>query len=130
MKRILYILALVMLLFSSISAIFGGWNLITDPTGSFMKMPVEWLEYSPFKDFLIPGIILFVFNGIFSLAIFLLTLFKYRHYALLVIFQGGMLFTWIVVQMIMLRAFHYLHVIYGGIGILLVAAGLMLYRRK
>jgi hypothetical protein len=99
-----------------------------DPAGGIIKMPLENLKYSPFKDFLIPGIILFVFNGLFSLVIFVLTLIKNRFYPLLLVFQGGTLFTWIFVQVIMLRAFHYFHGIYGGVGILLILIGILIYR--
>ena len=128
MKKLLFIASLVLLLFTSISAIFGGLSLMKDPTGGIIHMPLENLQYSPFKDFLIPGIILFVFNGLLSLAIFIYTLFRYKHYALLVVFQGCILLIWIVVQLIMLRSYHYLHAIYGGIGLILILLGVMMFR--
>jgi len=130
MKKLTFIFALILLMFNGISAIYGGWSLIKDPSGGLLQLPAEWLQYSPFKDFLIPGIILFIFNGLFSLAIFLLTLIRYSHYALLIIFQGGTLFTWIVVQVIMLRTFYFLHWVCGGIGILLILSGFLLLRQK
>ena len=91
-----------------------------------MHMPIENLEHSPFKDYLLPGIILLVFNGLFSLVIFLLTLLKYRNFPVLVIFQGGILTIWITVQVIMLQSFHALHAIFGGIGIILIISGILL----
>ena len=74
MKKLTFIFALILLMFNGISAIYGGWSLIKDPSGGLLQMPLENLHNSPFKDYLIPGIILFVFNGLFSLAIFVLTL--------------------------------------------------------
>ena len=130
MKNFFYIFALLLLLFNGISAIYGGWSLINDPSGGLLQMPLENLHNSPFKDYLIPGIILFVFNGLFSLAIFVLTLMKYRHHALLIIFQGGTLVIWIVVQVIMLQTTYFLHWMCGGIGILLVASGWFLFSKK
>ena len=130
MKKFYFIFALILLMFNGISAIYGGLSLIKDPTGGLLQLPVEWLQYSPFKDFLIPGIILFIFNGLFSLAIFVLSLMRYKYYVLLIIFQGSTLFTWIVVQVIMLRAFYFLHWLCGGIGILLILSGLLLFRKK
>jgi hypothetical protein len=124
------VLSLILLIFLAISALFGGYVLIKDPTGGIIQMPLSNLEHSPFTDFLIPGIILFTFNGLFSLAIFVLVLVRYRYSPWLVIFQGGTLFTWIVVQLIMIQGFHYFHAIYGGIGILLIIVGWMLYRKK
>jgi hypothetical protein len=124
------ILSLTLLIFLSVSALFGGYVLIKDPTGGIIHMPLSNLEHSPFTDFLIPGIILFTFNGLFSLAIFVLVLVRYRYSPWLVIFQGGTLFTWIIVQLIMIQGFHYFHAIYGGIGIVLVVLGLMQLRKK
>jgi hypothetical protein len=130
MKKFYFIFALILLMFNGISAIYGGWSLIKDPTGGLLQLPVEWLQYSPFKDFLIPGIILFIFNGLFSLAIFVLTLMKHRHYELLIIFQGGTLVIWIVVQVIMLQTIYFLHWLCGGLGILLVSSGWFLFSKK
>jgi hypothetical protein len=62
-------------LFLAVSALFGGWVLMKDPTGGIIYMPVENMKYSPFSDYLIPGIILFVFNGLFNLAIKLFPLY-------------------------------------------------------
>jgi hypothetical protein len=130
MKKTFWILSLFLLFFTSVSAIYGGMSLISDPSGGMLKIPPEWLERIPFRDYLIPGIILFVFNGMFSLVIFILTLMRYRHYALLVVFQGCTLFIWIVVQVIMFQALFFLHWICGGIGILLIISGWILYSRK
>ena len=130
MKKTFWISSLILLIFTAVSALFGGFVLIKDPSGGIMHMPVEAMKYSPFSDFLIPGIILFVFNGLFSLVIFILTLAKYKHYQLLVVFQGSTLLIWIVVQMIMLQSFNYFHAIYGGTGIVLILTGLLLYSRK
>lgn len=130
MRIFLYIFALVLLLFNAVSAIYGGISLISDPSGGMLKMPPVWLERIPFRDYLIPGIILLVFNGLFSLVIFVLTLMKYRHYELLVIFQGCTLFIWIVVQVMMFQAFFFLHWVCGGIGVLLIVLGWILYKRE
>ena len=124
-------MALILLLVNGVGAILGGWGFIRDPiSGGAMQMPLENLEHSPFKDYLIPGIILFVFNGLFSLGIFILTLVKYKRYPALLIFQGYILSIWIIVQLIMIRSFHYLHAIFGGIGVILIILGLLLWERR
>lgn len=38
--------------------------LINDPTGGSLHMQLEWLHRTPFENFLIPGILLFLFIGI------------------------------------------------------------------
>jgi hypothetical protein len=128
MKKFLFVLALILLFFNGVSAIFGGWGLISDPSGQKLQIPIEWLQHTLFNDYMIPGIVLFVFNGLFSTVIFVLSLFRYKHYPPLVVFQGSTLLIWIIVQVIIIQLFHYLHVIYGSVGILLIIAGLMLWR--
>lgn len=73
MQKALYILlhvaAIALLLFNGIGALYGGWQLATDPTGGSMQMPLSYLQYSPFETYLIPGIVLFIANGIGSLVV-------------------------------------------------------------
>jgi hypothetical protein len=56
---------LFLLTFLGISAIGGGGTLIISPSGKLLGgLPLSLLENSPFKDFLFPGIILFLVLGI------------------------------------------------------------------
>jgi len=55
---------IVVQLFQAVGALGGGAALIASPRGGIIKMPLSNLDGSPFKDFLIPGIILFVVLGI------------------------------------------------------------------
>ena len=66
MKTIVKTISILLLLLNGIGALYGGYQLITDPTGSKMQIPLSFLENSPFNDYLIPGIVLFIVNGIFS----------------------------------------------------------------
>ena len=59
------ILLVVLLVVIGIGGIISGLMLFLAPDGSLMQMPVDVLDGSPFPDFLIPGIILFLFIGIF-----------------------------------------------------------------
>ena len=65
---------LLLLAFLGVSAIGGGGALIISPSGKLLGgLPLSILKNSPFADFLIPGIILFVVLGIFpTLLIFAL----------------------------------------------------------
>lgn len=56
---------IALLLFLGLSAIGGGAFLIISPSGKLIGgLPLSILEHSPFSDFLIPGIILFLILGI------------------------------------------------------------------
>ena len=65
----LYLLAGLML-FQALSGLFGGGALILDPTGHSLQIPLSLLEGSPFSNYLLPGIILFVVLGIFPSILF------------------------------------------------------------
>jgi len=54
-----------LLLFLGLSAIGGGGALIISPSGKLLGgLPLSILAYSPFSDFLIPGLILFTILGL------------------------------------------------------------------
>lgn len=123
MKIFLKAFVALLLLFNGIGAIYGGWHLMTKPDGSGLMMPLDMLEHSPFNNYFVPGIILFIANGLFSLFVLVMLLVNYKKYSLLIIAQGVVLVTWIIVQIIMIQTIEKLHVIYGGAGILLVICG-------
>lgn len=126
----LRILACLLLLFNGTGALFGGWSLISDPTGVDIQLPLTYLEHSPFRDFLIPGIVLFSVNGIFSMVAIVWTVFRWRHYEWLIMTQGILLGGWIIIQMILLRHFYYLQFVFGGIGFALLAIGYLLWKQR
>ena len=67
---------LLLLAFLGLSAIGGGGALIISPSGKLLGgLPLSILERSPFSDFLVPGIILFVVLGIIP-SLLVLTLLK------------------------------------------------------
>ena len=57
-------LLIVLLLLLGIGAIYGGGTLIISPSGELLGLPISLLEPSPFHNFLVPGIILFIVLGI------------------------------------------------------------------
>ena len=124
MYKSLRLYAIILLIFNGVSALAGGWAMISKPDGSALAMPLDMLRYSPFTNFLIPGIILFVLNGISSILVSILSILRVKNYHLPVIFQGCVLTGWIIVQLAMIRSIHVLHLSYGLIGIVLIILGL------
>lgn len=123
MKSFLSIFSGILLLFNGIGALFGGYHLIAHPDGSSLQMPLSMLATTPFTDFLIPGIILFVANGVSSLAVFTTLVVKYKNSALLISAQGIILAGWILIQVLLIQGVHALHFIFGGVGLLLIICG-------
>jgi hypothetical protein len=130
MKKSAHILAVLILIFSGVSACFGGWMLITSPDGSSLGMTVNLLEHSPFTNFLIPGIVLFTVIGLFSLVSAYLIVRQITRYSFLIILMGLILIGWIVIQAIMIQTVNYLHVIFIAAGLLLIVSGLMLRKQN
>lgn len=122
------------LAFLSASAAFGGIVLVINPTGSLIGMPVSLLRFSPFHDFLIPGLILGIVFGIGSFATILALRFRpawligsaltratgeHWTWSLALVIGLGQVI-WIVTQMLMMRGVSVLHFLYGGLGLLIV----------
>lgn len=130
MKTFLRIASVVLLLFNGIGACYGGWLLMTDPTGGTLQLPLHWLEHSPFADYFIPGIVLFCANGLLSFVIAFFVITGRWRYPLLVMLQGAVLTGWIVIQVLLLQMVYFLHFIMGGTGLLLLLCGLLLQRQR
>lgn len=128
LRMYLKYIALLLLLLNGIGAFIGGIPMILHPDGSANGIPVSYLEHSPFNDYLIPGIVLVIANGVFSILVSVGLLLNVRHHAWWVIGQGIVLTGWIEIQMIMLREVNFLHIAFGTIGIALVFLGRYLGR--
>lgn len=115
-RRKVYRLLSILHVFVGIGALGGGMMAILNPQGPG-GMPAESLINSPFRDFLIPGIILFTVIGLGNV-LCVLTIHlhsKYQGYISSII--SWALVIWIIVQCIMLQAVVSLHVIFFIIGL-------------
>ena len=130
MKTIVKVIAILLLFVNGIGAVYGGFQLITDPSGSKLQMPLSFLEHSPFDDYLIPGIILFIVNGIFSFVAITTIFLETQKYPWFIILQGILLSGWIIIQLLFVRMFYApLHATFLVIGVCLVGCGLYLVNR-
>ncbi len=111
--------------FVGIGALGGGLAAITNPTNP-MGMPAEVLRNSPFHDFLIPGIILFVVIGLGNLLGALMFRFRSKYQGYISSVFSWALVIWIVVQCIMLLNINILHVIFFAIGLVQAALSAVL----
>lgn len=60
--------SIVIVGFTAIGAIYGGLSMVFMPSGGLLSLSTGLLDGSPFVDYLVPGIFLFVFVGLFHLA--------------------------------------------------------------
>lgn len=119
-------------LFTGITAVAGGLELMLWPVGSFWEPPLDlaMLRYSPFLDFLVPGMLLFGAVGLLNLLSGWLALRRSR-FGEVVAFAGGTsLSIWIVTQMALLRHFSWLQPLYLVVGILSMVLSLLLWNDR
>ncbi len=56
-------------IFLGLNGLYGGITLVLAPDGSLLGMPMSQLKNAPFSNFLIPGILLLLFLGIYPMAV-------------------------------------------------------------
>ncbi|MBN1136712.1 MAG: hypothetical protein JXM73_09000 [Anaerolineae bacterium] len=122
-----------------VGAVISGGLLIAAPDGHLMQMPLSMLEHGPFSDFLIPGLILFTLLGIYPLCIAYalwkrpgwrwpdaINPFKRTHWSWAGSLAAGVIVVvWIVVEVIILRSFVFLQILYLVWGTVLVLVTLL-----
>lgn len=121
------VLAIFLLLVNGTAALFGGWSLMIDPTGAELGLPVEWRSRLPFGDYFVPGMLLFVLNGVLSVTAAVATISQSRGHEKFVITQGIVLTLWILIQVVIVDATKFLHFATAGIGLTLLILGTILW---
>ena len=116
--------------FIGLGALGGGFMLVRDPSGSALELPMSLLEGSPFPDFLIPGMFLFAVNGVGSMIGAGLSFTRRRYAQEIAIVLGAILVAWIVIQVVIISSFHWLHVLYFILGVVELGIGMYIRRRR
>lgn len=133
-SKILRYLLIAVMIFLSISGLFGGISLIIDPTGTNLHLSLYLLESTFLNSFLLPGIILLLFLGIYPafVAYGLITrrkikvanrlnIFKKRHWAwTFSLYCGIILIIWIDIQVMMVGGGYTLQTVYALLGVLII----------
>jgi len=134
-KRSVTVRNLIILQFLlGLGAAISGGLLILGPDGHLMQMPLLMLRTTPFSTFLLPGILLFFFVGIYPLAVAyclfarpswswpnLVNPIKQMYWAWAASLAAGVaVITWISVQMLMFGSVNVLHLLYLGWGVAII----------
>ncbi len=122
-------LLIFLLLFLGLNGIVAGGAFVIAPDGHLIQMPMSNLENSPFSNFRVPGILLFVFIGIYPVVVAyslwkrpswnwpnVLNPFKRVHWSWAgSLAAGAALIVWIIVQIqwIQFGALHSICLIWG-----------------
>jgi len=130
---------LILLAFLGLGAVGGGGALIVSPSGDLLKMPLSLIEKSPFRSYLIPGIILFSVLGLApSLLVFALikkpkwifaeqiNFFKDMHWSwTFSIYAGFALIIWLQLEMQFLQSVYWVHTFYMFLAIAIIFVALL-----
>ena len=119
--------------FLGLQGLFGGGAFLLAPDGRLLQMPFSHLKNSPFSSFLIPGLLLFLFLGVYPMAVSyslwkqpswrwpdFLNPFKSTHWSWAGSLAAGVIaIIWIIVQ-IQWVPVGFLHIFILGWGILIL----------
>ena len=105
------IILLIVLGYEAAGCLVGGVLLVAAPDGSYMDMPVALMN-GAFRNFLIPGLILFGL-GMLNTAAFVSVIRKTPNDWFMAGLAMGGLFVWFVVEIIILQELHWLHAMWG-----------------
>ncbi len=121
-------IAIIALSFLGLSGLVGAIPLIVHANDEPSWMPQSLLQHTPFRSFLIPGIILFSAIGVLSCRVLWMTLQRQLGYGWWVALQGCTLLVWLIVEVIMIRLAAWPHYFYGAVALLLILSGMILVR--
>jgi hypothetical protein len=115
--------------FIGFGGVAGGFGLASEPSGANLGFEVDLLSKSPFSDYLIPGLILLVVNGLGSLAGGVLSFLRNRYAGEIAAVLGAFLMIWIVVQVWWIGLTIWLQPLFFCFGAVELVLGLLLRRK-
>jgi predicted CoA-binding protein len=122
MSRRPFLLALDLLV--GLSAVAGGVTLVTDPSGRTMRLPLAHLAHSPFRTYLVPGLVLALVVGGSALIAAAAHVRRAASASRLSAVAGAVLVGWILAEVVQVRAYHPLQPILLLVGAAQLALGL------
>lgn len=106
--------------------VYGIW-MVQDPEGVVLNLQTYLLDNTPFKSFVMPGILLAIIVGGVNLVALVKNL-RHSHKRFTWAIAGGTILTiWILTQMFLTGMVHWILFLYLGIGILTI---LLAYQLK
>ena len=129
----------IIVLFQAASGIYGGIALITDPTGESLNMPITFLQGTPFTNYLIPGLILFILLGMLPTITFFglvsrkrwkwadaLNIYSNKHWSwAFSLYISIMLIFWIDMQVMLIGYNHFIQTLYALVGLAMLVFALL-----
>ena len=133
------VLLTVVLLFTAIGGVYGGYHLLRDPSGGVLGMSLNYLDTTPFSDYTLPAFVLMFGYGFGSLVVIYGLWFRvplplvntlehmtHEHWSWdLTLALGVALILWLTYQVVMIPAFAPIQFVMYGVAILLIGLPLL-----
>lgn len=126
MRNTVKIILLVLLGIVASTSIFSGLAISLNPDGSMLQLDSTMLRHTVFRDFLIPGLILLILVGGSSLAGALSIAFDLPSAYRWVLAAGIILIGWIGGQVMLIRIYHGLQLVYLVLGMLIAGLSFLI----
>jgi hypothetical protein len=123
-------LSIFLLFISGIFALYAGYHMVSDPSGHSLGLPFYLLNGSVFSDYTMPGWVLLVTVGIFSLVAIACIFGRVLIYPSLIMFQGVIIIVFVIVQMLLLGETFIIQYFFLILGIGLIGLGILQNQRR
>lgn len=122
-QRAMRRLAGALCVFTGVTALGGGVELMRWRTGAAWLPPLEILEKTPFDDYFLPGLMLLLLVALPNLVAGIRITRRHPREERSVLGAGALLTGWIVGEMLLLRTAEWLQIVYLAVGLLTLAVG-------
>jgi hypothetical protein len=113
--------------FIGVTAIAGGFRLVSNPNGT-LDIPIEWLNNSPFTSYLIPGLVLLVVIGFGNVLASIVSFLKMRCAGGIAIILGTFLILFMTIEVWFVGLRNFLQPLYFILGAIVLVLGLKLFK--
>jgi hypothetical protein len=124
-KLIRYALGILQI-FIGITAVLGGFGLVSDPSGTKMNVPLELLKNSPFTNYLIPGLVLLIVIGVGHILAGVVTFLRHRYSGNISAFFGALLVLYMIIEVLFIGWVNFSQPLYFVLGAVELIFGLKL----
>ncbi len=123
-------LSVAILLLIFVTALFGSYHMITDPTGSSLGLPFYLLNGSIFTDYYTVGWILLFTVALFSGVVSLLVIRKNWYYSIFIMIQGVIICMLVFIEWLLLGETFIVQYVFLILGMALIGLGALQNQRK
>ena len=113
--------------FIGITAIAGGFRLVSNPNGA-SDIPIEWLNSSPFTNYFIPGSVLLIVIGFGNVLGGIFSFLSKRYAGGLAAMLGTFLILFMTIEVWFVGLRNFLQPLYFILGAIVLVLGLKLFK--